>query len=630
MKVLIVDRVKLFQQIISSVLDSENIQHKLCSTGAETLAILAQESFDIICLSLYLDDTDALKLCQKIRLTEQYAHTPVLLITSEESDVIKQQALKTGITDIFDKKEHAELINFMWRFSLQDKPVQGRVLYIEDSLSQQQVMTALLKDIGLTVDTYSTGDEAWDAFQKKEYDLVITDILLDGAMSGITLASHIRRIDGNVGDTPILAVTAFDNISRRIGLFHLGINDYVIKPVVTEELFARVKNLTENYQLIKQIKAEKEGALKSDAAKSKLLQLVLDSIPTRVFWKDKKLNFLGANTLFAKDAGYKTPKEIIGKSDFDMAWKDQEAELYQADDRSVMEKNQAKLGYEESQTTPDGGSIWRQANKIPLLDDDGSVFGILGTYEDITKRKLVEEELSIAKDAALQSNIAKSEFLANISHELRPPLHGILSFSQFGIKKINSASPEKLLQYFLNIEVSGSRLLVLVNDLLDLSKIEAGQMDLNIQKTNLVEVFNRCQLEQQQRVKDLGLTVEINIPSNLVVGVFDAVRIGQVITNILSNAIKFSPKNSVLTATIEINRDKSLLFTLKDSGIGIPEEELEDVFDAFVQSSKTNTGTGGTGLGLAISKQIISAHNGRIWAGNNEGGGVIFCFTLPQ
>ncbi|NOQ77615.1 MAG: PAS domain S-box protein [Methylococcaceae bacterium] len=239
-------------------------------------------------------------------------------------------------------------------------------------------------------------------------------------------------------------------------------------------------------------------------------------------------------------------------------------------------------------------------------------------------------ELAVAVEHANEANQSKSEFLANMSHELRTPMHGILSFSRFGIKKIDSVSKEKLAQYFSNIQTSGERLLALLNDLLDLSKLEAGKMDLNIKESDLVAVFNSCYAEQEQRMDDLGLTLAINKPDKPVVGQFDAVRIGQVITNLLSNAIKFSPAGNVITVTFEKNAEQTLVFSLQDEGEGIPQDELEDVFDAFIQSSKTGSGIGGTGLGLAISKHIIDAHDGKIWAENTVKGGALFSFTLPQ
>ncbi|MGC8495573.1 MAG: PAS domain-containing sensor histidine kinase [Syntrophobacteraceae bacterium] len=128
-----------------------------------------------------------------------------------------------------------------------------------------------------------------------------------------------------------------------------------------------------------------------------MLDLVLNTIPLRVFWKDADLNYLGCNLAFAQDAGLLSPEEIMGKNDFDMGWADQ-ADAYRSDDRRVMESGQPKLGYEEPQTTPDGGRIWLRTNKVPLHDSAGMIMGVLGTYDDITERKRMEEELRRSRD----------------------------------------------------------------------------------------------------------------------------------------------------------------------------------------------------------------------------------------
>ena len=245
-------------------------------------------------------------------------------------------------------------------------------------------------------------------------------------------------------------------------------------------------------------------------------------------------------------------------------------------------------------------------------------------------RSLQESEKRAVLHAqeAEAANKAKSEFLANMSHELRTPMHGILSFSMIGLTNAESAEREKLLQYFTNINVSGQRLLTLLDDLLDLSKLEAGKMAIKLQEADLLNVLNSCFSEQEQRMKDLELTFDINSELS-VIGMFDFVRIGQVITNLLSNAIKFTSKGSEIKVRVAKNEEQ-ILFSLQDDGPGIPEDELDSIFSPFTQSSLTKTGAGGTGLGLAISQEIINSHNGKIWAENHVEGGAIVNFTLPN
>jgi len=280
MKVLVVDRVQLFQKIIASALENTGIAYEFADTGAAALAKLKKDKYEIVCISMYLDDMDAVELSNATRKLKSYAYTPIILITSEDNSEVISSAMKSGITDVFEKKDAEQLVNFVRRFANQNRKALGRVLYIEDTLSQRLLVTEMLKMNGLEVDGFSTGEEAFAAFEKKNYDLVITDIVLDGSMSGVTLANKIRRLDGNKGDVPILAVTAFDNISRRIGLFYLGINDYVIKPVVEEELMARIKSLITNRHFFLQMENEKTQAIRENSSKSEFLSLMSHELRT--------------------------------------------------------------------------------------------------------------------------------------------------------------------------------------------------------------------------------------------------------------------------------------------------------------------------------------------------------------
>jgi PAS domain S-box-containing protein len=135
----------------------------------------------------------------------------------------------------------------------------------------------------------------------------------------------------------------------------------------------------------------------------KLLQRIIDLLPIRIFWKDKDLKYLGCNVIFAKDAGKSKPEELIGKDDYAMSWKEQAAS-YQKDDKSIIDSGQAKLNFEEPQTTPEGGKIWLKTSKVPLTDLQGNIFGILGTYEDITEHKRAEDALHIKIDEIEKMN----------------------------------------------------------------------------------------------------------------------------------------------------------------------------------------------------------------------------------
>jgi len=280
-------------------------------------------------------------------------------------------------------------------------------------------------------------------------------------------------------------------------------------------------------------------------------------------------------------------------------------------------------------------------------------------YSEILKRKQAEDALQkakseletkveertldykTAKEAAEKANMLKSEFLANISHELRTPMHGILNFSKFGIEKIDKTTKEKSLHYFQQIRLAGERLMDLLGNLLDLSKLEAGKETYHMQSEDTGLITKNIVFELRPLWKQQQLDLEALPPTIQTITICDKTKIAMVVRHLLTNAIKFTPPGGKITVsfTSEAITSKqknispepipALYICVQDNGIGIPENEKEFIFNKFIQSSRTKTGAGGTGLGLSICHKIIQAHNGKIWAENNSEGGASFIFSIP-
>ncbi|NIU56602.1 MAG: GAF domain-containing protein, partial [Phycisphaerae bacterium] len=226
------------------------------------------------------------------------------------------------------------------------------------------------------------------------------------------------------------------------------------------------------------------------------------------------------------------------------------------------------------------------------------------------------------------ANQHKSEFLANMSHELRTPLNAILGYTELILDNIYGAVPEKIQEVLERLEKNGRHLLNLINDVLDLSKIEAGRLTLSLNEYSMEEVVQTVSTSVEALLAEKDLELKVEVPKDLTIGKGDEQRIAQVMLNLVGNAIKFTDEGEI---KIEVNvANETFLVSVHDSGPGIAEADQHKIFDEFQQADGSSTRKkGGTGLGLSISKKIIDMHGGRIWVESTLGKGSIFRFTLP-
>ncbi|MCP4754131.1 MAG: PAS domain-containing sensor histidine kinase [Proteobacteria bacterium] len=355
---------------------------------------------------------------------------------------------------------------------------------------------------------------------------------------------------------------------------------------------------------------------------------------------DKEGSFTYANQAMVDTLGY-TREELLDMHIMDVLSNKQE-HLVEPKLKELIEFGVVELS--PVWTTKDGRDIYGETKVAAIYDDKGEFCGAREVFRDTSERRKAEQvlkqywesleekieertkELRYAKEEAEAANQLKSEFLANISHELRTPMHAILSYSNFGMKKMDIRSRDKLQHYFKNINTSGKRLLNLLNDLLDLSRLQANRMEYKMEMGDLTGVFKDIKKEFSLLLKEKNLSLEI--PAVSVRFLFDIAKIHQVAANLVDNAIKFANEKSAIRIGYEDVANR-LTVSVVNEGAIIPPDELETVFDPFIQSSETKTGAGGTGLGLPICRKIVEGHSGRIWSEENPSGATIK-FSLPK
>jgi PAS domain S-box-containing protein len=349
---------------------------------------------------------------------------------------------------------------------------------------------------------------------------------------------------------------------------------------------------------------------------NRLLNAVINTVPMRVFWKDSESRYLGCNIAFANDAGFVCPDDMIGKDDYQMAWKEQ-AESYRADDRSVIESGIPKLSFDEQQTTPEGNLVWIRSSKVSHFNESSGQTGILGIYEDITERKQAEMELQ-------KKNAEMEQFIYTVSHDLRSPLVTVKTYIGYLEKDLAEDNQEHLAQDIKFIHSAADKMKLLLDELLEMSRI--GRVETLPVKVSLREILNEV-LETLAGVTKEH-TVDIYLPDTDLMLFGDRPRLCQVWQNLVENAIKYSHDGSIPLIELGIQQESGeTVFFVRDNGIGIDPQYGTKIFGIF---EKLDPKSPGAGLGLSMVQRIVEKRGGRVWVeSDGTGKGSCFKFTLP-
>jgi PAS domain S-box-containing protein len=496
-----------------------------------------------------------------------------------------------------------------------------KILLLEDNLNDAKLIHyQISKD---TVKHQFKHVSEYNDFSKAIDEYIPDIILSDYNLVGFTGMDALELAKQKCPLTPFIIVTGTIDEETAAETIKKGASDYVVKERLTR-LSSAMKNALE-------LKDEKE---KRAIYREKLriseerYKLAIEGSQDGIWDWDLITNRVYFSSRWKSMLGYKD-HEI--KNSYN-SWED----LLHPDDKKLtlatlkrhLEKETSSYKIKFRLKCKDGSYKWVFARGKAMYDQNGNPYRIAGSQTDISERKLMENALIKSKEKAEESDRLKTAFLSNMSHEIRTPMNGILGFA--GLLKEPKLNTDEQNKFINLIEKSGMRMLNIINDIIDISKIEAGLMKIHKKNSNINEQIKYIYTFFKPEVEEKGLKLTFNntLPSEEAIIFTDREKVFAIITNLVKNAIKYTNNGSI---EFGYNRKGAQLeFYVKDTGIGIQKERLEAIFERFIQADIVDKmALQGAGLGLSITKSYIEMLGGNIWVESEEGLGSTFYFTLP-
>jgi len=529
-------------------------------------------------------------------------------------------------------------------------PALPHILLVDDEKERLVSLQGMLSGANLKVTAMSSLTEVKNQLANHgTIDILVSDFHM-GEETGIDV---FREVKHQFKDCQCILLTSRQHHSVLIDVIRLGVSDVLEKPVYEHILLQSIHKMWQT-ELLRNSNQELMGRLQETldvlVERDILLRVLYNSTTDGVMVVDESGSILETNEACEKQFGYN--KEQFRQLNF--------AKMITAHSRRKLavlfnrNPTEQKFMVEVDIVHSDGNMVPVSISFSKINYHGHRVYaGIMRNISQfVTQRQQLKQQkelleakvtqrtkaLEDAKNIAEQANNSKSEFLANMSHELRTPMHSILSFARFSIDMIKSGSikADKLEKYYSRITTSGNQLLKLLNNLLDLSKLNAGKFPFSPEMASIVKAADNVVSEISVLADEKAISIELLSDSQHVEVWCDFEMVQQIIRNLVGNAIRFSHPDGVIVIKIgdtQLQNDFGLVDAVEvaviDQGVGVPEHELEQIFTQFSQSSKTNKGAGGTGLGLAICRDFVSLHKGRIYAANNKGSGATFTAVLP-
>jgi len=470
----------------------------------------------------------------------------------------------------------------------------GSILVVDDEAENINFYSKLLLEDGFEVKTAYNSSEAYHAMENNTFDIVLLDIVL-GNESGFDILETIKS-DERLESTKIVMVTgALVSSEQQAKGLELGADGYITRPLSSREFLARINAFMRHVNTLKKLKKSEERFHKIINKNPDAIMIVEPSGKIKFANPAaEKLFELSMDVLLQHLFGYPL---VVGEN----------AEI------NIVRKNKEE--------------VVAEMRTIDIEWDGLDTF--LTTIRNITDKKKLWEALIDAKEKAEESEKLKAAFLANMSHEIRTPMNGILGFTN--LLKENHFSEEDQAKYIEIIEKSGERLLNIINDLISISKVEAGQMEVLVSTINIREMLDYIYtfFKPETDSKGLKISTHILLPEKDLVIHSDREKLYAILTNLVKNAIKYTDQGYI---EMEVKQQNNLLeFCVRDTGIGIPKNRQSAIFDRFVQADIADKrALQGAGLGLAITKAYVELLGGSVWLESEKNKGSSFHFTIKN
>lgn len=372
---------------------------------------------------------------------------------------------------------------------------------------------------------------------------------------------------------------------------------------------------------------EHKQAEEALAREQYLMQALMDNLPDHIYFKDLESRFIRISKSHALLFGLDDPDQAIGKSDFDFFSGEHSQQAYE-DEQTIIQTGQL-LNIEEKETYHDRPDTWVSTVKMPLYNKEEKIIGTFGISRDITKQQLAREEIKLKNEELIQAHAEKDKFFSIIAHDLRGPFNGFLGLTQIMADESSSLSTKEIQQMAESMEKSASNLFRLLENLLHWARIQQGLIPFNPIVVRLLPIADESIAMVFDQAKIKGIEITRSIPNDLAVFA-DYNMLQTIIRNLVSNAVKFTTKGGKVMLSAKPAGDNFVVIAIKDTGIGMRQEIVEQLFRFDVQTGREGTeGEPSTGLGLLLCKEFVGKHGGKIWVESEEGVGSTFYFTIP-